>query len=116
MDLLPPSAAQMPNTALQQIELLLEAARSGKMDLAVLMDRANVLQSAGLGEAAALLYQNWIAAPPSPFRHVACFNWGTLLGTMKRHAEAEAGYRVALSMAPKFAQARLNLGHQLEHL
>ncbi len=106
----------MPNTALQQIELLLEAARSGKMDLAVLMDRANVLQSAGLGEAAALLYQNWIAATPSPFRHVACFNWGTLLGTMKRHAEAEAAYRVALSMAPKFAQARLNLGHQLEHL
>ena len=106
----------MPNAALQQVELLLGAARSGTMELSVLMDKANVLQSAGMAEAAALLYQNWITSTPSPFRHVACFNWGTLLGSLKKHAEAEAAYRLALTMAPKFAQARLNLGHQLEHL
>jgi len=106
----------MPDTALQQVEQLLSVARSGAMELGTLMEKANVLQQAGMPEAAALLYQNWIAGTPSPYRHVACFNWGTLLGTMRRHAEAEAAYRMALGMAPRFAQARLNLGHQLEHL
>ncbi|WP_077037407.1 hypothetical protein [Pelomonas sp. KK5] len=115
MDLSPPTSPS-PQTALQQIELLLAAARSGQMELGVLMERTNTLQAAGLGEAAALLYQNWIAATPSPFRHVACFNWGTLLGNLKKHAQAEQAYRIALTMAPKFAHARLNLGHQLEHL
>ncbi|MDY0746291.1 acetylglucosamine transferase [Paucibacter sp. R3-3] len=114
MDLSPPTATQ--TTALQQIEQLLAVARSGKMELPVLMDRAGALQAAGLGEAAALLYQNWIVATPSPFRHVACFNWGALLGNLKKHEQAEAAYRLALSMAPTFAQAHLNLGHQLEHL
>jgi predicted O-linked N-acetylglucosamine transferase (SPINDLY family) len=46
---------------------------------------------------------------------VACFNWGAILGDLRRHAEAEAVYRMALAIAPQFAQARLNLGHQLEH-
>src|ERR1700742_4968608 len=98
MDLSPPTATQ--TTALQQIEQLLAVARSGKMELPVLMDRAGALQAAGLGEAAALLYQNWIVATPSPFRHVACFNWGALLGNLKKHEQAEAAYRLALSMAP----------------
>ncbi|HEY1089894.1 MAG TPA: acetylglucosamine transferase, partial [Burkholderiaceae bacterium] len=35
---------------------------------------------------------------------------------LTRHAEAEAAYREALGIKPNFTQARLNLGHQLEHL
>lgn len=113
----PTQTRQTPDTALQQVEQLLDAARSGTMELAVLMERAQSLQQSGMPEAAGLLYQNWIAGTPtSPYRHVACFNWGTLLGAMQRHAEAENAYRMALTLSPRFAQARLNLGHQLEHL
>ncbi|XHS77844.1 acetylglucosamine transferase [Burkholderiaceae bacterium UC74_6] len=107
----------MTNTALQQLEALLAAARAGTMPLEVVIDRANTLQGVGMGEAAALLYQNWIVGTPdSPFRHVALFNWGTLLGSLKKHAEAEQAYRVALSLLPGFTQAKLNLGHQLEQM
>ncbi|MDN3921780.1 acetylglucosamine transferase [Roseateles violae] len=116
MDLSTPATAS-PSTALQQVEQLLAVARSGVMELGQLMAQAQTLQQAGMPEAAALLYQNWVAGTPgSPYRHVACFNWGTVLGALHKHAEAEAAYRLALSLAPHFAQARLNLGHQLEHL
>ena len=47
---------------------------------------------------------------------MACFNWGTLLGEKHRHAEAVEVYETALEAGSHFAQARLNLGHQLEHL
>jgi len=116
MDLSPP-ATPVPNTALQQVEQLLATARSGAMEIGQLMERAGAFQQAGMPEAAVLLYQNWVAGTPaSPYHHVACFNWGTVLGNLQRHAEAETAYREALRLAPKFAQARLNLGHQLEHL
>lgn len=115
----PPVQTRQPadsaDTAVAQVEQLLAQARSGGLDLGALMGKANELQQAGMAEAAALLYQNWIAGTPSPYRHVACFNWGTLLGQLQRHGEAEAAYRLALSLSPRFAQARLNLGHQLEH-
>ena len=116
MDLSSP-AKDMSNTALQQLEALLTAARSGNMALELVIERANTLQNLGMPEAAALLYQNWIVGTPtSPFRHVGLFNWGTLLGSIRKHAEAEAAYRVAISLLPGFTQARLNLGHQLEQL
>jgi predicted O-linked N-acetylglucosamine transferase (SPINDLY family) len=114
MDLSRP-AKTMPDNALQQVEELLAAARAGSLPLELVIERANTLQAMGLTEAAALLYQNWIEGTESPFRHIALFNWGTLLGTLKKHAEAEQAYRTALSMVPRFIQARLNLGHQLEH-
>lgn len=113
MDMSTPTPAQ--SQALAQIEQWLAAARGGQMELPTLLDAAGRLQAAGVGTAAALLYQNWIAATPSPLRHVACFNWGAILGDLGRHAEAEAAYLLALQLAPNFAQARLNLGHQVEH-
>ena len=88
----------------------------GRMDLAELMAEAGRLQAAGQGADAAVLYQQWIAADRSPLRMVACYNWGTVLGAIGRHAESEAAYRQALALKPDFIQARLNLGHQLEHL
>lgn len=97
------------------MEQWLGLARSGQWPLPQVMDAASRLQAAGAADAAVLLYQNWVDATASPLRHVACFNWGAILGEQRRHAEAEAVYRMALSQAPTFAQARLNLGHQLEH-
>jgi predicted O-linked N-acetylglucosamine transferase (SPINDLY family) len=106
-----PASAANPAAELEH-EMAL--ARSGAMQLAELMERAQRLHQSGLAEASARLYESWIAHTDSPLRHVACFNWGTVLGALRRHAEAEAAYRQALGFEPGFLQARLNLGHQLE--
>jgi predicted O-linked N-acetylglucosamine transferase (SPINDLY family) len=113
MDMSTPPAAQPQGLAL--VEQWLVLARSGQWPLPPLMQAASQLQASGAAEAAALLYQTWVGATNSPMRHVACFNWGAILGELRRHADAETVYRMALAMVPQFAQARLNLGHQLEH-
>ncbi len=91
-------------------------ARSGAMALTELMRCAEVLTQSGQPAAAAALYEAWIAHTVSALQHVACFNWGTVLGALGRHLEAERAYRRALALSADFLQARLNLGHQLEHL
>lgn len=103
--------AATPRNAL---EPFLARARSGRMELTELLDSAGQLTQQGLPDASALLYEQWIAHTASPFRHVACFNWGTVLGALDRVVEAERAYRQALVFAPDFTQAQLNLGHQLE--
>ncbi len=113
MDMSTHPAAQPQGIAL--VEQWLDLARSGQWSLPSVMDATSRLQAAGALEAAALLYQTWVSATASPVRYVACFNWGSILGELRRHKDAEAVYRMALAMAPAFAQARLNLGHQLEH-
>lgn len=92
----------------------LALARSGTMGLADLMNRGQALAQAGQAGAAADLYEAWIGHTVSPLLHVACFNWGTVLGSLNRMAEAEKAYQRALALSPGFHQARLNLGHQLE--
>ncbi len=91
-------------------------ARSGSMALTELMRAAEALTQAGQPAAAAELYETWITHTVSPMQHVACFNWGTVLGSLSRHVEAERAYRRALALSDGFLHARLNLGHQLEHL
>lgn len=114
MDMSTPNTA--PPQGLALVEQWLELARGGQWPLPQVMEAASRLQQAGAADAAALLYQNWVGATASPLNYVACFNWGAILGELRRHAEAETVYRMALAQAPAFAQARLNLGHQLEHL
>jgi predicted O-linked N-acetylglucosamine transferase (SPINDLY family) len=101
-------------TSASELEHGLALARSGQMALPDLMDRAQALQQRGMGEGVALLYEAWIASTASPLRHVACFNWGTTLAALNRHAEGERAYLMALQTNPEFAQARINLGHQME--
>ena len=101
-------------TSENELEHGLALARSGQLQLPDLMDLAQALQQRGQGAAAATLYETWIAHTPSPLRHVACFNWGAALAALNRHAEAERAYLSALEISPDFAQARLNLGHELE--
>lgn len=106
--------AVAPDPAAPEHEALLAAARSGRMSLQDLMDRAQALQSSGLPAVAAQLYETWLAHTASPLRHVACFNWGTLLSAGGRSDGAETAYRQALEHLPGFAPALLNLGHLLE--
>ncbi|WKB52762.1 tetratricopeptide repeat protein [Eleftheria terrae] len=94
----------------------LAQAAQGRMPLAQLLDSATALGQQGRLDAALALYEAWLAHTDSPHRFVACFNWGTVLGALNRHADAEQAYRQALQLKPDFVQAHLNLGHQLEHL
>jgi len=96
------------------LERQIALACSGAMELSELLEQTHSLSQVGLAEASARLYESWIAHTESPMRHVACFNWGTVLGALRRHADAEAAYRQAIGFDPGFLQARLNLGHQLE--
>jgi len=91
-----------------------EAARAGGLALPEVMSAAAQLQQAGQAEAAVALYDCWIRHSPSPLRHVACFNWGTMLSSLGRDDEAEAAYQLALQHHAGFAPALLNLGHLLE--
>ncbi len=93
---------------------LLASARAGQLTLPDVMERAGQLQQAGQAETAVLLYETWITHSQEPMRHVACFNWGTMLGALGRHEAAECAYRQALLLQPGFPPARLNLGHLLE--
>jgi len=93
---------------------LFSAARGGQMPLNQLMERAQALYAAGAGETAAKLYETWIEHTASPLRHVACFNWGTVLSALGRNDAAEAAYTRALEFQASFPPARLNLGHLLE--
>ncbi len=84
------------------------------LSLHEVMSRAGQLQGAGQTDAAAELYEAWIRGTRDPLRHVACFNWGTLLSALGRDEAAEAAYRQALDLQAGFAPALLNLGHLLE--
>lgn len=91
-------------------------AASGQWPLGDLMAKASAWQAQGRADLAAALYESWLAhTPDSPQKALALFNWGTLLGNLSQHAKAEAAYRQALEAKPDFAQAQLNLAHQLEH-
>ncbi len=103
------AAAWAPETVGQ-----LEAARSGQMSLQALLDAAQALQGAGHNDTAALLYETWLDRTASPLRHVAAFNWGTLLSNSGRSDQAALAYEQALAHQPGFAPAQLNLGHLME--
>lgn len=96
---------------------LLARARDAATGVGEVMGLAGQLQAHRLNEAAVLLYGEWLAHHRTePLQTVVLYNLGTILGTLSRHGEAEQVYRRALALKPDFTQARLNLGHQLEHL
>jgi predicted O-linked N-acetylglucosamine transferase (SPINDLY family) len=91
-------------------------AREGRMPLADLMAYADQLQSQGHLQAACNLYGLWLGASQDPRRHVAYFNYGTLLQSNGQSEQAMLAYQAALAIDPQFAQANINLGLTLERL
>ena len=87
MDMTPPTAAETQGLAL--VEQWLLQARGGQWPLPQLMEAASRLQAAGALGAAALLYKTWVEHTDTPFRHVACFNWGAVLGELRQHYHAK---------------------------
>ncbi len=113
MDMSQPAAALLDQASLP--DNVIARARAGAMPLQELMSVAQQWQTGGRLNECLALYEAWVESNQSPQRLLALFNWGTVLGEMRRHAEAEAVYLRALALNPDFAQAKLNLGHQLEH-
>jgi len=111
-----PAAVDVPvvTAAGAEPDAAFAAARSASLPLVELMGRASALQAAGKADEAAALYEVWLSSTDSPFRHVACFNWGAVLSQLDRQVEAEAAYAMALENQPGFAPALLNLGHLCE--
>ncbi|NDY94019.1 O-linked N-acetylglucosamine transferase, SPINDLY family protein [Ideonella livida] len=106
--------APTPAAALPPADLL-ALATQGQLPLPQLLDVAQRWQDAGQSGAAVLLYRAWLqGSPGAGLRHVALFNLGTLLSGQGDDPGAEACYREALTLQPRFAQAHLNLGHALE--
>lgn len=107
--LTPPSPAPDPIAALRE--------RAPRMSLPELLAATGSLQNQQQLEGAAQVYEAWLAAHPADAKAaLAAFNWGTVLGSLRRPQAAIAAYEKALAIKPDFAQARLNLGHQLEQL
>ena len=113
MDMSQPAAALLDQASLP--DNVIARARAGAMPLQELMSVAQQWQTGGRLNESLALYEAWVESNQSPQRLLALFNWGTVLGEMRRHSEAEAVYLRALALNPDFAQAKLNLGHQLEH-
>jgi predicted O-linked N-acetylglucosamine transferase (SPINDLY family) len=121
MDIARPSmqSLSIPAPLAQEWEQWLARCADASLTLPELMERAGRLQAQGLLEAAAQLYEAWLAggsSHPAGLRVVALYNWGTVLGALQRHEAARDVYEQALALKSDFAQARLNLGHQQEHL
>jgi predicted O-linked N-acetylglucosamine transferase (SPINDLY family) len=112
--LITPAMAPAAAPRTPEVQAVFGRAGTGQMPLNELLDQATQWQNAGQNDLAAELYAEWIARTDSPFKHVAAFNHGTILGALGRQDEAEAAYRLALQLHTHFPQARLNLGHALE--
>ena len=117
MDIASPSmqTLSVPQALQPEWEGLMAAVQARSLALPDVMTRANQLQAEGQGELAAQLYRAWLDHNEGPLRLVALYNLGTVWSALQRHADAERVYREALAFKPDFLQARVNLGHQLEH-
>lgn len=82
-----------------------------------LVDASARLRSAGEEEHAALIYQLWIKCNPQhPLLYVALFNLSALLTDRNDLAGAKAALEQAISTAPDFHPAHINLGGLLERI
>nr|WP_295084396.1 acetylglucosamine transferase [uncultured Roseateles sp.] len=118
MDLASPrmQTLSIPAALSAEWDQLLRRCQEASLPLAELMGQATQLQAQGLGELAGELYRAWLDKQTGPLRVVALYNMGATLASIHKHAEAEQAYLQALALKPDFLQAKVNLGHQQEHL
>ena len=82
-------------------------------DLIRLVDQ---LQTRAEHDKVGQLYEQWIEQSASPYKFVACFNYGVLLAAQGKNDAAADSYRRAITLNPGFSQPRINLGLTLERL
>lgn len=113
-----PTSAPAPPSGLDlACALARQRIAANQLPLIQLVELAEPLIKAARQDELIALYRAWLAqarAPHDGQRHAALFNLGVLLGAAGHAAAAAQCYREALRIDPDFAQARINLGHQLE--
>lgn len=85
------------------------------LDLVGLFNAAAVLEGANRRHRAVDLYRQWLARSAAPLRHPAAYNLAVVLQNLGQPREAEAAYRQALELEPRFTLARMQLASLLEH-
>ena len=94
-----------------------ESTASGpSLTLAELFGTCGALQESGKALEALSVYQNWLGQSNDPHRHMAWYNYGSLLQSVGKSQEAVEAYGQCLALQPRFAQALINLGLTLEKL
>lgn len=97
-------------TAADSFAATVRAAWNGRMDFAQLVGHAVALEASGEWILSATLYRTWIRRNSSPYLYAAHFNCGVALNNAGDLEGAIDAYRQAISVAPEFIQARINLG------
>lgn len=85
-------------------------ATDSKGPLEGVIAKVDRLRAAGKPLDAARLYEAWLAGNEAPTRCVALFNLGVLRSDMGDLDGAEAAYAEAITVNPRFYQARINAG------
>lgn len=78
--------------------------------LAKLVDEVEKLVASGNLQQAFNLYQEYVDNPQATIRHIACFNYGTLLKKCGNISEAIRVFELGLQIDPDFLHLYVNLG------
>lgn len=113
---IPPLINHLVNPSASAAIPPLQAARNGTLSLDDLIKTADEWQKEGKTKEIDELYSSWIAHTTSPYKFIACFNYGVLLAGWGRDQDAVRIYEQAISLNPAFAHARINLGLTMERM
>ncbi|NRR32672.1 glycosyltransferase [Oxalobacteraceae bacterium] len=106
----------MPAELAQATEAAFIQAAQGVLQIIDLFQAAGRLSDARHSDIAVQLYRLWLSKTNSPLAYASQFNLAVLLSDSGDTAGAEACYRSALAVNPRFSEAHLNLGTLLERL
>jgi predicted O-linked N-acetylglucosamine transferase (SPINDLY family) len=107
----PISANGLP---LEHWQNYLRLAQKGMLRLDQLFAKCNELQAQQQSDTALELYKTYIDNTTQGDKHLALFNYGSLLQSAGHANAAELSYRACLELEPNLHQASINLGLLLE--
>lgn len=97
------------NTA-PEYAIQIRRAWHGQLEIASLLEYANLLEQSHQSELAAVLYQTWLNHNSTTHNHFVFFNLGVLLFSLGDMPRAREAYERAIQLAPSFVHPRFNLG------
>ena len=87
----------MQNSLIENFGSLISIAWKAELDFSALLNHAAELDTAGLPQLSAVLYQTWLSRSSSPYVHLANFNLGATLTNLgdliQQHPEQCAKHR-----------------------
>lgn len=106
----PPLVSKLMAPSTANASNVLQLAREGTLSLDDLIKTADEWQKKTKTAEIDSLYSTWIENTESPYKFIACFNYGVLLANWGRDEEAIAVYVQAIQLNPTFAHPRINIG------